>query len=73
MLSNMCKTITLDITQKVLFFGQVVFPKNLWGTTSDGFTRKNVFKSFFEFFILKAVPQRCSTTKVFCKYAASLL
>ena len=26
-----------------------------------------------EFFALKAVPQKCSTTKVFCKYAASLL
>ena len=47
----------------MLFFGQVVFCKTPAGTTADGFTRKNVFKSLFGFFVLKAVPKRCSTTK----------
>ena len=32
-----------------------------------------LIQSSQELFVLKAVPQRCSTKKVFCKYAASLL
>ena len=79
LLSNECKTITLEVTQKGCT-GRVVFCKTPAGDYFWWYYKEKCFlyflaltQSFKEFFVLKAIPQRCPTKKVFCKYAASLL
>ena len=75
-LSNLCKTIALEITQKWLYWTRGALQNTCRGLFLMVLQGKMLFiflSPYTEFFVLEAFPQRCSTTKVLCKYEISLL
>ena len=73
---NLCKTITLNITQKCSSWTGVVLQNTSGGLLLMVLQGKTFFmflSHYTEWYVLKAVPQRNSTTRVFWKYAVSLL
>ena len=68
--------ITLGVTQKRLYGSGTVL-KNTWGGLLLMVLQVKMFLvlplPYAEFFVLKGVLQRCSSTNVFWKYAAGLL
>ena len=75
-LSNLCKTNHSIDHFKVVGLDRWCFANNHGGLLLMALQGKSFFvflNPYTEWYALKAVPQRCSTTKVFCKYAASLL
>ena len=60
----------------MVVFDRCSFAKHLWKILLMVLQGKTIFiflNHYTEWYVLKAVPQRNSPTKIFCKYAVSLL
>ena len=69
----MYKTITLEITQKVLFFGQVDFCKTPAGDYFWWFYKKKCFQKFFWVLCFKSSPKEVFYYKGFLQMCSKIV